>query len=120
MCALAARGGSCARDLGGHDTRTVGEVYNIGGGVELQNIVVVRRLLAALGKPESLIEHVADRAGHDRRYAMDTSRVRREFGWRPEHSFESGLTGTVKWYLDHRAWWERVLSEAYRASTRST
>ena len=94
----------------------LGEVYNIGGGAEHANIDVVRTLLRALGKPESLIQYVTDRPGHDRRYAMDTEKLSGEMGWRAEHTFEYGLGGTVKWYFDHRDWWERVLSEAYRAS----
>ncbi len=94
----------------------LGGVYNIGGDAERTNIGVVRTLLTALGKPESLIQYVTDRPGHDRRYAMDTRKLRQELGWRAQHSFEAGLDGTVKWYLDHRRWWERVLSEAYRAS----
>ena len=92
------------------------EVYNIGGGAEHANIDVVRTLLQALGKPESLIQYVTDRPGHDRRYAMDTDKLCRELGWEAQHTFEAGLADTVKWYLDHRRWWERVLSEAYRAS----
>ena len=94
----------------------LGEVYNIGGGAEHANIEVVRTLLRALGKPESLIQYVTDRPGHDRRYAMDTGKLCGELGWRAEHRFEAGLGATVQWYLEHRRWWERVLSEAYRAS----
>ena len=94
----------------------IGDVYNIGGGAELPNIDVVRTLLRLLGKPESLIRYVTDRPGHDRRYAMNTAKLNRELWWQPEHSFEAGLALTVKWYLDHRRWWERVLSEAYRTS----
>jgi dTDP-glucose 4,6-dehydratase len=94
----------------------LGEVYNIGGGAELTNITVVRQLLRYLDKPESLIHYVDDRAGHDRRYAMNTDRICRELGWQPNHRFERGLASTVQWYLDHRTWWERVRNEAYRAS----
>ncbi|HEV2751911.1 MAG TPA: dTDP-glucose 4,6-dehydratase [Gemmatimonadales bacterium] len=94
----------------------LGEVYNIGGAAELPNVEVVRTLLRALGKPESLIRYVTDRPGHDRRYAMNTQRISRELAWRPRHRFETGLEETVRWYLAHRRWWERVLSEAYRAS----
>jgi dTDP-glucose 4,6-dehydratase len=93
-----------------------GEVYNIGGGAELANIDVVRLLLGELGKPESLIQYVTDRPGHDRRYAMNTEKLCRDLGWRAENTFAAGVGGTVQWYLDHRRWWERVLSEAYRAS----
>jgi dTDP-glucose 4,6-dehydratase len=94
----------------------VGEVYNIGGEAERRNLDVVRALLALLGKPESLIRFVTDRPGHDRRYAMNTAKLTAELGWRPERGFDVGLAATVQWYLDHRTWWERVLSEAYRAT----
>ena len=94
----------------------LGEVYNIGGQAERANIEVVRGLLRILGKPESLIRYVTDRAGHDRRYAMNIDKLRGELGWEPRHRFEAGLAATVQWYVDHRDWWERVLSEAYRAS----
>ncbi len=94
----------------------LGEVYNIGGEAERPNIEVVRALLERLGKPAALIRYVTDRAGHDRRYAMNIAKLRRELGWAPRHRFEAGLATTVQWYLDHRGWWERVLSEAYRAS----
>jgi len=93
-----------------------GAVYNIGGDTELPNIEVVRRLLALLGKPDSLIQYVTDRPGHDRRYAMDCARIRRALGWAPHHDFAAGLGATVEWYLTHRPWWERVLSEAYRTA----
>ena len=94
----------------------LGEVYNIGGETELPNMKVVKTLLRLLDKPESLIRLVTDRAGHDRRYAMNTGKLRSELSWQPSYGFEDGLAETVKWYLGHRAWWERVLSEAYRAS----
>jgi len=94
----------------------LGEVYNIGGEAERRNIDIVRTLLHLLGKPDSLIRFVADRPGHDRRYAMDAAKLKGELGWRPKHSFEAGLAQTVQWYLDHRTWWERVLTEAYRAT----
>jgi dTDP-glucose 4,6-dehydratase len=92
------------------------QVYNIGGESEIPNIVVVRRLLEALGKSERLISYVRDRPGHDRRYAMDISFIRTRLGWAPAHPFEEGLAATVHWYLEHREWWKRVQSEAYRAS----
>jgi len=94
----------------------LGEVYNIGGSAELPNIDVVRSLLRVLGKPESLIKYVTDRPGHDRRYGMNTEKLCRELAWQPQHAFEAGLAITVKWYLDHRRWWERVLTEAYCTS----
>jgi dTDP-glucose 4,6-dehydratase len=91
-------------------------VYNIGGESEIANIVVVRRLLEALGKPEQLISYVRDRPGHDRRYAIDISFIRARLGWSPDRPLEDGLAATVHWYLEHRQWWKRVQSEAYRAS----
>jgi dTDP-glucose 4,6-dehydratase len=93
-----------------------GRVYNIGGEAERQNIEVVKQILDALGKPHSLIKFVTDRPGHDRRYAMNVSRLRRELGWSPRHTFEAALPDTVRWYVEHPTWWERVLSEAYRAA----
>ncbi|GAC1614249.1 MAG: dTDP-glucose 4,6-dehydratase [Gemmatimonadaceae bacterium] len=92
------------------------EVYNIGGNAEKPNIDVVRLLLRELGRPESLITYVNDRLGHDRRYAMDNTRITTRLGWRPAHTFEAGIKETVAWYLSNEQWWRRVQSEAYRAS----
>ena len=92
------------------------EVYNIGGESERPNIEVVRKLLGILGKPQSLISYVNDRLGHDRRYAMDISRIRSRLGWEPAHTFEAGLHDTVEWYVANERWWRRVQTEAYRAS----
>ncbi len=92
-----------------------GEVYNVGGHGERRNIDVVRRICRELGKPETLIAHVADRKGHDRRYAIDAGKIRRELGWEPEVSFDEGIRRTVRWYVEHRAWWEEIASGAYRA-----
>jgi dTDP-glucose 4,6-dehydratase len=94
-----------------------GEVYNIGGRTERRNLEVVRLVLRALGKPESLIQFVTDRPGHDRRYAIDSSKLEREIGWKPGGRLEDGIPETVDWYVTHRSWWERVLSEAYRAAS---
>jgi dTDP-glucose 4,6-dehydratase len=91
-----------------------GEVYNIGGNSERQNIQIVKAILGALGKPESLIKYVTDRPGHDKRYAIDASKSKRELGWSPAHVFEQALADTVKWYVDNRPWWERVMSGAYK------
>ncbi|NMO23677.1 dTDP-glucose 4,6-dehydratase, partial [Pyxidicoccus fallax] len=91
-----------------------GEVYNIGGGAERRNLEIVKGILGLLGKPESLIKFVADRPGHDRRYAIDPTKIRTELGWKAAHTFEQGLAETVKWYVEHPAWWERVMSGAYR------
>ncbi len=90
-----------------------GEVYNIGGGAERRNIEIVKAILGLVGKPESLIQYVKDRPGHDRRYAIDPSKIRAELGWTPAHTFEQGLAETVRWYVDHPAWWQRVTSGAY-------
>jgi dTDP-glucose 4,6-dehydratase len=92
----------------------VGEVYNIGGNNEWKNIDIVKRILTELGKPESLITFVKDRPGHDRRYAMDASKIQRELGWSPSLTFEEGLSRTVAWYRDHRPWWTRVMTGEYR------
>jgi len=101
----------------------LGETYNIGGGEERQNIEVVRLLCTLLDEalPDSrhrphrkLIAYVEDRPGHDLRYAIDDSKLRREFGWRPSESLESGLRKTVRWYLDNRAWWEPIRAGVYR------
>jgi dTDP-glucose 4,6-dehydratase len=91
-----------------------GEVYNIGGRNEHPNLEIVRRILAALGRPESLITYVKDRPGHDRRYAIDASKIERELGWRPRFRFEEALPLTVAWYRDHATWLQRVTSGAYR------
>jgi dTDP-glucose 4,6-dehydratase len=92
-----------------------GEVYNVGGVNERPNLEVIRALLAILGKPESLIRHVKDRPGHDRRYAINATKIRTELGWEPAIPFEEGLRTTVQWYLDHRDWWEKIVSGEYRA-----
>ncbi|TSC31422.1 dTDP-glucose 4,6-dehydratase [Corallococcus sp. Z5C101001] len=93
---------------------TAGEVYNLGGGAERRNLDLVKGILAELGKPESLLQFVTDRLGHDRRYAIDPTKSRRELGWAPTHSFEQGLSDTVRWYVEHPEWWGRVLSREYR------
>lgn len=90
-----------------------GEVYNVGGNNEKSNLEIVRLILRELGKPESLITHVQDRPGHDRRYAIDNSRITRELGWKPAYTFEQGMKETVRWYLDNQAWTERVTSGEY-------
>ena len=91
-----------------------GEVYNVGGRNEWANLDLVKLLLAKLGKPESLIRFVTDRPGHDRRYAIVADRIRDELGWEPAYTFETGLEATVRWYLEHRQWWETIRSGAYR------
>ena len=84
-----------------------GEVYNVGGGHEVPNIEVTRQILALLEKPDSLIRPVADRPGHDRRYCLDTTKLRR-LDWRPETSFQTGLADAVTWYREHEAWWRPI------------
>ncbi len=88
-----------------------GQVYNIGGEGELQNLEVVKRILAQLGKPESLISFVKDRLGHDRRYAIDASKIQRELGWKPLHRPDEGIRATVDWYVAHEAWWRPLLEK---------
>lgn len=91
-----------------------GETYNIGGGRSMQNIEVVRRVLDCCRKPESLIEYVLDRPGHDRRYALDSEKIKRDTGWEPGTSFDSGLWETVRWFRDNPEWFARVRSGEYR------
>ncbi len=91
-----------------------GEIYNIGGNCSLTNREVVRRILAVLGKPESLMVRVEDRPGHDRRYALSSEKIQRETGWRPETGFEEGLERTIAWYREHPDWVRRVRSGEYR------
>ena len=92
----------------------VGEVYNIGAHNEKANIDIVKMILAILGKPESLITYVADRKGHDLRYAIDPTKIHTELGWLPETKFEDGIQKTVQWYLDNKPWWERIISGEYQ------
>ena len=93
----------------------VGEVYNIGGHNEKQNIEIVKLICHVLGKPESLIKHVTDRKGHDMRYAIDPAKVHHELGWLPETKFEDGIQKTIQWYLDNRAWWGAIVSGEYQS-----
>jgi dTDP-glucose 4,6-dehydratase len=92
-----------------------GEVYNLGASSERHNIDIVKRVLALLGKPQTLIRYVKDRPGHDRRYAIDARKARARLGWEPARRFEDALAETVRWYVDHRAWWERIISGEYLA-----
>jgi dTDP-glucose 4,6-dehydratase len=91
-----------------------GEIYNIGGNRSLPNMDVVRQVLALTGKPESLIQYVTDRPGHDRRYALSSEKLMGETGWRPAMEFETGLAQTIEWYRSHAAWVARVRSGEYR------
>lgn len=92
----------------------VGEVYNVGGHNEKRNIDIVRIICQELDKPESLIVHVEDRKGHDRRYAIDPAKIHRELGWLPETQFEDGIKKTIKWYLDHKKWWQDIVNGEYQ------
>lgn len=87
----------------------IGEVYNIGGNSERRNIEIVKTILAQLGKPESLITYVPDRLGHDRRYAIDASKIKNELGWSPQMTFVQGISETVTWYCENTAWWNALL-----------
>jgi dTDP-glucose 4,6-dehydratase len=91
-----------------------GEVYNIGGRCERTNIQVVKTILDLLGKPETLIQYVPDRPGHDLRYAIDCTKIETELGWTPQATFEQGLKDTVNWYIRNNEWVERVRSGAYK------
>jgi dTDP-glucose 4,6-dehydratase len=90
-----------------------GEIYNIGGSSEFHNIDIVKLILARLDKPQSLIHFVEDRPGHDRRYAMDASKIRRDFGWSPSVDFKAGMDHTICWYCEHETWWQRIRTGEY-------
>ena len=92
-----------------------GQVYNIGGHNEMRNIDIVKLILQALDKPESLITHVADRKGHDQRYAIDPSFIHQELGWLPETKFADGIQSTIRWYLEHEEWWKNIISGEYQS-----
>ena len=92
----------------------VGEVYNIGGHNEMRNIDIVKLICKELNKPESLITYVADRKGHDMRYAIDPTKIHNELGWLPETKFADGIKKTIQWYLENRDWWEEIISGEYQ------
>ena len=92
----------------------IGEVYNIGGNNEWYNIDIVKLILKKLGKGEDMIQYVKDRPGHDRRYAIDSSKIMNELGWSPKYDFETGIESTVKWYLENESWWRKVMSGEYQ------
>ena len=92
----------------------IGEVYNIGGHNEKRNIDIVKIIIEATGKSEDLITYVADRKGHDQRYAIDPTFIHNELGWLPETKFEFGIEKTIKWYMDNKPWWQNILSGEYQ------
>ncbi|MCY9664828.1 dTDP-glucose 4,6-dehydratase [Paenibacillus alginolyticus] len=91
-----------------------GEVYNIGGNNERTNIQIIQTILRELGKPESLIQYVKDRPGHDRRYGIDATKITEELGWKLKHNFETGIHETIRWYLDNQDWWKRIQTGEYQ------
>ena len=92
----------------------VGAVYNIGGHNEKTNIDVVKIILKELGKSEDLIAFVTDRPGHDRRYAIDPAKIKKDLGWEPTTLFDEGIKKTIRWYLDNKSWWENIISGEYQ------
>ena len=91
-----------------------GEVYNIGGHNERTNLQVVKTIIQALGKSESLITYVTDRPGHDMRYAIDPTKIKNDLGWEPQVLFDEGIQKTIQWYLDHKTWWENIINGEYQ------
>lgn len=96
---------------------STGEIYNVSSDAEKTNLEVVRTILKALGKDDSLIEFVEDRPGHDVRYSLDSSKLRRELGWKPKHSFEKGIQDTVRWYAENKEWWKALVDEKILSPT---
>ena len=94
----------------------VGQVYNIGGHNEKRNIDIVNLIIEATGKSKDLITHVTDRKGHDQRYAIDPTFIHNELGWLPETKFENGIEKTIRWYMDHKPWWQNILSGEYQGA----
>jgi dTDP-glucose 4,6-dehydratase len=92
----------------------IGEIYNIGGHNERTNLEVVKTILRELNKPETLINYVTDRAGHDLRYAIDPTKIETELGWKPKYNFDTGIRQTIKWYLDNKPWWQHIISGEYQ------
>ena len=92
----------------------VGEIYNIGGHNERTNLEVVKTVLNQMNKPETLIDYVTDRPGHDRRYAINPEKIEKELGWKPNYSFDTGIKQTIEWYLNNREWWEHIINGEYQ------
>jgi dTDP-glucose 4,6-dehydratase len=109
---------NCAAILKIMEEGKEGEIYNVGGDSERPNIDVAKKILALTGNDESLLEHVTDRPGHDRRYAIDFSKIQKELGWKPQVSFEEGLERTVAWYRENESWWQRIISGDYLVERR--
>lgn len=93
---------------------TIGEIYNIGGNNEKANIEIVKLIIKTVGKSEDLITYVKDRPGHDRRYAIDNTKITSQLGWKPSYTFKQGMEETIEWYLDNQHWIERVVSGDYQ------
>jgi len=91
-----------------------GEVYNIGAGNEMPNIKIVELILEHLGKSKELIQYVKDRPGHDRRYAIDSTKIKKKLGWNPEYSFEEAIRDTIEWYIKNEKWWQKIISGEYQ------
>jgi dTDP-glucose 4,6-dehydratase len=94
-----------------------GEIYNIAGGNQVENLEAAKRILTTMGKSESLITHVEDRPGHDLRYRLDPTKIEHQLGWKPKHSFEEGLANTVKWYLENESWWRPLIDDKILSPT---
>jgi len=90
-----------------------GEIYNIGANSEMKNIEIVKLILSSLNKSDNLIEFIKDRPGHDRRYAIDSTKIRNELGWKPEFDFHKAISDTINWYIENKYWWERIVSGDY-------
>ena len=91
-----------------------GETFNVGAGNEYDVLSITARILEELGRPADLVRHVKDRPGHDRRYALDSTKIRRRLGWEPQRSFEQGLKDTVRWYRDNPGWWQPIKSGDFK------
>ena len=96
------------------DKGEVGEVYNVGASIEKPNIDIIKSVLKQLGKTEELIEYVKDRPGHDRRYAINSTKIKKELGWEAEHTFEQAMKDTIHWYLKNEKWWKEIISGEYQ------
>ena len=93
---------------------TIGEIYNIGASNEMKNIEIVKLVLKYLNKSEDLIQFVKDRPGHDKRYAIDSTKIKNELGWKPEFSFEEAIENTIEWYVQNKSWWQRIINGEYQ------